>query len=69
MDPGPKFWFQGSKQEEIRNEALELDRSEAEKRLAVLYENQKITANDMGIFDADPKESQVQGVLRLYTPV
>ena len=47
VDPGPKFWFQGRNNEEIRNEAMDLERSDAEERLKKLYEYQKITAKKL----------------------
>ena len=67
VDPGPAFWFQGRRDEEIKNEARDLDRAEAEDRLIKLYEAQKITANDMGIFDNEPREHQALWSRRVHT--
>jgi hypothetical protein len=44
-----------------------LERSEAEKRLQQLYETNKITANDMGIFDSEPKEHKSMWSRRVHT--
>jgi hypothetical protein len=35
-----------------------MSRADAERALLRLYEMQKITANDMGIFDNEPREKQ-----------
>ena len=67
VDPGHDFWFRGGRDEEIRNEACDLDRPDAEKRLKDLYEHQKITANDMGIFDNEPREHQSLWSRRVHT--
>ena len=36
VDPGHQFWFQGKNNEEIVNEARDVERSDAEKRLLKL---------------------------------
>jgi hypothetical protein len=67
VDPGAKFWFQGKHNEEIRNEASDIDRADAEKRLRELYDNQKISANDMAIFDDEPRENIALWSRRVHT--
>jgi hypothetical protein len=36
VDPGHKFWFSGKNADEIKAEAVDFDRSEAEERLLKL---------------------------------
>lgn len=75
MDPGKKFWTGGisgksgkaAAEEEIVEEARDLNRREAEKILRELYDAGKITANDCGIFDQEPREKKALWSRRVHT--